>query len=241
MTDFDLGDLDSPFDTTKVNHSMTERTFRVPNTRLGTSLDARDSNKNKGILPTLESHFGRIEDQSDHELIRACLDGDQSAWKELVNRYARLVYSIPRRYSLSSTDADDVMQNVFTIVFRRLGSLRDKERLSAWLITIAHRESMRVSKQTVDDAEMDDAAYDDDDPPLERIQKWERLNFIHRGLDRMGSPCRDLLVALFFESDSADYHRVAERFGMAIGAVGPTRARCFKKLEAILLALGFDW
>ncbi len=159
----------------------------------------------------------------------------------MVNRYARLIYSIPRRYGLSPTDADDVLQNVFTIVFCRLGSLRDKERLSAWLITIAHRESMRVSKQTIYDAELDDSTDDGNDPPLECVERWERLNLIHRALDRMGSPCRDLLVALFFESDSADYQRVAERFGMPVGAVGPTRARCFKKLEAILLALGFDW
>lgn len=240
MSDFDFRDFFS-FDIAKVDHFMAGRILRIPNPGLSTRLDSRDSNINERTLLTLESHIGHIEEQSDHELIRACLDGNQSAWKELVDRYARLVYSIPRRYSLSAADADDVLQNVFTIVFRRLGSLRNKERLSAWLITIAHRESMRLSKQAVYEADMDDSADNGDDPALEYIQKWERLNYIHRALDRMDSPCRDLLVALFFESDSADYHRVAERFGMAVGAVGPTRARCFKKLEAILLALGFDW
>ncbi|HYN88697.1 MAG TPA: sigma factor, partial [Ardenticatenaceae bacterium] len=71
--------------------------------------------------------------RSDPALIQACINGDQSGWNELVDRYGRLVYSIPQRYGLSATDADDVFQNVFTIVLRRLESLRDQTRLSAWL------------------------------------------------------------------------------------------------------------
>jgi hypothetical protein len=46
--------------------------------------------------------------RTDSELIQACLDGNESAWYELIDRYKRLIYSIPLRQGLSMTDADDV-------------------------------------------------------------------------------------------------------------------------------------
>ena len=50
---------------------------------------------------------------SDADLIKACLDGRQAAWDEVVDRYGRLVYSIPRRYGFSDADADDIFQTVY--------------------------------------------------------------------------------------------------------------------------------
>ena len=85
--------------------------------------------------------------ESDAALVRACLAGDEDAWEELVDRYGRLVYSIPRRLGLSAVDADDVFQNVFAALFRRLADLRDQSRLTSWLITTTYRECWRAGKQ----------------------------------------------------------------------------------------------
>jgi RNA polymerase sigma factor (sigma-70 family) len=183
---------------------------------------------------------GLGSERSDQNLVQACLDGDESAWKEIVTRYGRLVYSIPRRYGLAATDADDVFQNVFTIVFRRLATLRDQTRLAAWLITVTHREALRLSKHLPPFSELDETSEDGHSPPLEQVQDWERQHLVHRALDQVGQPCRDLLTALFLDSGELTYEKVAQRLGIPVGAVGPTRARCFKKLEAILVALGFD-
>ena len=77
--------------------------------------------------------------RSDSCLIQACLDGEDAAWRELVDRYGRLVYSVALRYGLSAVDVDDVFQNVFTIVFNQLAQLRNQKLLAAWLITITWR------------------------------------------------------------------------------------------------------
>lgn len=180
------------------------------------------------------------EYRSDPALIQACLDGDESAWNELVERYGRLVYSIPQRYGLSPSDADDVFQNVFTIVLRRLDSLRDQTRLSAWLITTTHRECWRLGKQARGQTELDETIADGRIPPSEQVQRWERQQLVREALSQLDPRCQELLTALFLDSTSPSYEEVAERLGMAVGSVGPTRARCFKKLETILEALGID-
>ena len=42
------------------------------------------------------------------------------------------------------------------------------------------------------------------------------------------------MLALFAGSDPPRYEEIAEKLGMKVGSIGPTRVRCFKKLEKIL-------
>ncbi len=178
--------------------------------------------------------------RDDTQLIQACLDGDDGAWKELIERYGRLVYSIPIRYGFSAADADEVFQNVFTIVFRQLRKLRQQAALAAWLITITHRESLRVARLARSHEDLDENIADNATPPPDRLETWERQQLVREALNRIEPPCRELLIALFIESPTPSYDKIAARFGISVGSVGPTRARCFKKFEAVLVSMGFD-
>jgi RNA polymerase sigma factor (sigma-70 family) len=177
---------------------------------------------------------------NDDIMVQRCIAGDGAAWEELVNHYGRLVYSIPRRYGLSAADADDVFQNVFSIVLQRLPSLRDQKMLAAWLITITHRESWRLRRREKIPEELDESVVDDGTPPQEQVLIWERQHVVHQALERLGEPCRKLLIALFLDPSEQSYKEIATQLGIAVGSIGPTRARCFKKLEAILVDMGVD-
>jgi len=174
----------------------------------------------------------------DSILVQNCLAGDQAAWKELVNRYGRLVYSIPRKYGLSVADADDVVQNVFSIVLRRLSSLRNEKTLAAWLITVTCRESWKLGKEREVTEELVESFSDDGMPPHEQVLLWERQHLVRQALAQLGEPCQSLLTALFLDPNEPSYQEVATRQGIPLGSIGPTRARCFKKLEAILVDMG---
>ena len=69
----------------------------------------------------------------------ACLAGDESAWREVVARYGRLVHSILKRYSLDRDAAEDVFQEVFAILLRQLPGIRRRTALPKWFITTTHR------------------------------------------------------------------------------------------------------
>jgi RNA polymerase sigma factor (sigma-70 family) len=177
---------------------------------------------------------------SDQHLIGACLRGDHSAWNLLIERYGRLVYSIPRRYGLSEADADDVFANCWAAAFRHLEKLQDQSRLSSWLITTAHRECWRVSRQRKETAALDPHFADIGSPSEDCVAAWEQQHLVWQALDVLGQPCKDLLVALFLDPSEPNYQVVAARLGMKVGSIGATRARCFRKLEKILVELGLD-
>ncbi|MFN8473383.1 MAG: sigma-70 family RNA polymerase sigma factor [Anaerolineae bacterium] len=177
----------------------------------------------------------------DALLIRSCLDGQEEAWNQLVARYRRLVYSIINRFGFAETDCDDIFQNVFVTVFRRLSSLQNESCLTAWLITITQRECQQFRRRARPCDALDETIADTTYVGEGAVHQWERLKLLHEALDRLDPRSQELLMALFLDPQRPSYSEVAARLGMAEGSVAPTRARSLKKLESILVEMGFDF
>jgi len=182
--------------------------------------------------------------EGDHvvELLRRCVVGEARAWDEFIARYSRLVYSIPRRYGLSASDSEDVMQAVFVAAFRSLARIDDPSRIASWLITSAHRESWRVGRERralADSTEFSAHFADLGSPPTESTETWERQDRVDGALAELGGTCEELLRSLYSRRGEPDYQAISARLGMPVGSIGPTRARCLKKLERLLVAAGF--
>lgn len=172
---------------------------------------------------------------TDAELAANAATGSSQAQAALVDRYKRLVYSIPKRYSLDDSTCDDVFQNVFIALFRSLNSVRDQQSISKWLMTTTHRECWRISRKTSPPDEWTQSQRDRHDaPPDDAAETWERQARVHEGLSDLGGMCEKLLRAIFLERNAPDYSALADRLGLAVGSIGPTRARCLAKLAQIL-------
>lgn len=191
-------------------------------------------------LPPKAVFRRRAASFDDAQLVAACLKGDSEAWDEVVDRFGRLVYSIPRRYGLSDADADDVFQTAFAILYERLGQLRDPNRLSAWLIRTTHRECYRVGKRSGGYVDLDRVIENVAEPSDDLLETWETRHLVRQALRRLGGRCEGLLTALFLAPGQPRYDTIAEQLGMKIGSIGPTRARCFEKLEKILIDMGLS-
>jgi DNA-directed RNA polymerase specialized sigma24 family protein len=68
----------------------------------------------------------------------------------------------------------------------------------------------------------------------DNVEHWELAEWLDEGLLLVGKPCRDLLSALYLDPEQPSYAEVAERLGMAIGSVGPTRIRCLERMRRVL-------
>jgi RNA polymerase sigma factor (sigma-70 family) len=195
------------------------------------------------IASTLKliSRPANLTGSDDHLLVQMCLDGVAAAWDTLVERYRKLVYSIPVQLGLGEADADDVFQSVFLTLHRFLRTLRDRTRLSAWLITTTRRECYRLIKRRRRDGafplEVFETAGESVDQQTER---WETQQTVRRALEKLGDRDRRLVSMLFLDQGSPNYEAIAAEMGMRIGSIGPTRARILAKLQRILeeMAMG---
>lgn len=186
-----------------------------------------------------------VAQREDRDLIAACLAGEPAAWETLVTRYQRLVYSIPMKARLSADDAADIFQSVWLKLYEKLGSLRDHEKLSSWLITTTTREVWRVAARNRRDSAPVSADDDEQSNPLEQIaatapladaerEMLEQQQIVREAVESLAERCRNLLTMLFYEKDELSYAEIARRMGMPVPSVGPTRARCLEKMKKLL-------
>lgn len=97
----------------------------------------------------------------DEELIRGCLNGDQNAWSDLLDRYKALIYSVPVKRGLPPDGAADVFQEVCMTLLAELPNLREHRALAAWLIRTAVHKCMhweRARRRYVGPDGLDDVA-----------------------------------------------------------------------------------
>lgn len=166
----------------------------------------------------------------DNELIERCLKGDQTAWKDLVLRYQRLVYSIARVFCSNTEDVSDVFQQVWLELYQQLADVRNIEALPAWLMTVTRRRSYAVLHARYGSEPLENDIPDNS----EKLVQVEREHSIERALDQLPDRCRRLIDLLYFDASEPSYAQIATALGMPEASIGPTRARCLDKLRKLL-------
>ena len=76
---------------------------------------------------------------SDFELIRRTLEGDQSAFTVLVNKYQKWVHTLVWRKIGDFHVAEEITQDVFLKVYKKLSTLKPSDHFTGWLYVIATR------------------------------------------------------------------------------------------------------
>lgn len=193
-------------------------------------------------MKTREAH----ETWSDVRLVRACLDGRQDAWTAIVQKYRRLIYSIPVKRGFSPEDASDIFQSVCLELLKEMPRLREPRALAGWLIQVtAHkcfhfrrREARYVATANDETLTQLDArpALPDLDELFDEVHREQVLRDAVRALTKR---CKKLVSMLFFEFPPIPYDEVAKTLGLARGSIGFIRRRCLDRLRRNLEEKGF--
>jgi RNA polymerase sigma factor (sigma-70 family) len=169
-------------------------------------------------------------------LVTRARDGDQTAWDEIIERFAPLVWSICHRFRLSEADGHDVGQNVWLRLVEHLDVLREPAALPGWLATTTRRECIRVQRLGWKrDRQLVEPEYDlPADEDQTQVDQWliaaEREVALRTAFAELGERCRELLALLMADPPVA-YIDISSRMGMPVGAIGPNRSRCLGRMR----------
>ncbi len=182
-------------------------------------------------------------EKSDAALLRLCQKGDETAWNDLVERFQRLIFAIPRRAGLSEEQASDVFQDVFFELFKKLDNIEQLDKIRAWLVTTAKFKTwgvIRERKGLLTDLSEEDLAKEMegmvDAMPLadDILVQMEEQHLIRAALKQLEERCRTIISMIYLREPPASYAEVGEKIGVGETSISPLRTRCLKKLTDLL-------
>lgn len=106
-----------------------------------------------------------MEKESDAQLIQRILSGDEAAFDVLVQRHQKSVHALAWRKIGDFHDAEEITQDTFLQVYKKLATLKDPYKFAGWLYVIANRlciDRMRQKNLTTQSLE---------DTPMEEVEK----------------------------------------------------------------------
>lgn len=196
------------------------------------------------VLEKIEIEFpAKGLEKSDAELVKACRRGDEAAWNQLVDRYQRLIFAIPRRAGLSEEQAADILQEVFLTLFEKLDEIEQPEKIRSWIVTTAkfktwglvRNEKGFYSPESEEEMEQEMANLPDTSPLADELLiELEQQHLIRTALKELEERCQKILSMIYLRDAAASYAEVAVAVGVGETSISPMRARCLKKLAKIL-------
>lgn len=173
------------------------------------------------------------------DLVAGARAGDRECWDSIVSRFEVLVWAVVRSFGLGRADSFDAAQMVWLRLVERLDTIREPDRLGAWLVTTARREAMKLSEggQRVAVADPLEAFRHLADPrdPFERVVDRAELVQVLDAFDRLPERCRSFLRVVLVDPPPS-YEEIASALGVPIGTIGPRRQRCLAQLRAAVRA-----
>lgn len=168
------------------------------------------------------------------ELLARARAGDETAWREIVSRYQALVFHVIRSHRIPDSEGEDLFQETFLRLHRHAIGIADAGALARWLSVTARNLCIDQIGRRRREVLVADVPEGVDPAPLaaEALEKLEQGQLVREAVNELSERCRNLLAALYFDAREPDYRAVAERLGIPVGSIGPTRARCLARLLA---------
>ena len=182
--------------------------------------------------------MGPLFASDDARILAGIRAGDEGALLELYRANRSPVGALVTRNSGTADDAEDILQEAIVTLWERVrtGKFEYTARLSTFLYATARnlwmRRLARARREPPAGAGTDEAGSGDPDP-LELMVEGEEASIISSALNRLGEPCRKLLLLFYWEE------RTMEEIAAALGFVNADSAKskkyqCKKALEKLL-------
>ena len=176
----------------------------------------------------------------DRDLIAAVIRGDEAAFGQLVERYKERVFRLLGRYCRDSVECEDLAQEVFLKVFRKLHTFKHGSQFYTWLyrvtVNAATDHLSRASSRRlrlVEDTEVFERGDEVCEGPTARLEKEEAGKVTREIVQQLPEKFRTILVLREFEGLS--YTEIAEILEIRLGTVESRLFRARKRFKDALL------
>ena len=175
---------------------------------------------------------------SDIDLCKLAANGSLAAFELIYERYHRRTYSLCLRMSSSQTEAEDLTQEVFIQLFRKIGSFRGDSAFSTWLhrltvnqVLMHFRRRSVKNERTSDDGEMPEQTVRGSANP-NKMQIVDRIA-LKNAIAELPNGYRNVFV--LHDVEGFEHEEVARMMGISVGTSKSQLHKARLKLRGLLI------
>jgi RNA polymerase sigma-70 factor (ECF subfamily) len=173
----------------------------------------------------------------DREIIEAFLDGSQSAFNVLIQKYQKKVYWIVRKMVIDHFDADDITQEVFIKLNSSLVEFRGESKFFTYLYKIATNYSLnhlskkkREAQRTTDIETVDIAA--DEKSSGDLIDDSARTKLLEEAIGNLPEQQRAVFNMRYY--DDLSYEEISQITNKSVGGMKANYFHAVKNIQKFL-------
>ncbi len=187
-----------------------------------------------------------MENKTDGEIIALYKDGNQGAFKELINRYTSILYNFTARLT-GPANAPDLVQEIFIKVWKNINNFDEtKASFKTWVFTIARNTTtdfLRKKKSVLfsdmamegEDGDMEDVSESIPDESLlpdKLLEKLQDKEVLNKTLLKIKPSYREIL-SLHYEEDLT-FDEIGKVLGQPLNTVKSKHRRAILELRKLL-------
>lgn len=194
--------------------------------------------------PSLPASFSPVREEAvnpnedDFALAQKAAGGNIAAFEILYERYHRRTYSLCFRMTSSPTEAEDLTQEVFIQLFRKIGSFRGASAFSTWLhrltvnqVLMHFRRRSVKSEKTSEDGEMPEQVVSGTEDP-NRMPVVDRIA-LNNAIGELPNGYRN--VFLLHDVEGYEHEEIARLMGISVGTSKSQLHKARLKLRGLLI------
>lgn len=173
------------------------------------------------------------QNESDFDLVESYLSGDESSFNKIVARYQHKIYWHARRMTGNHFDADEVLQEVMIVMYKKLKDFQFKSSLYTWLYKITATRSINYLRKkklreifSLDDSEP--AALNSKEEIVVNIEDKEKLKHLDEVLKLLPEKQRQIFIMRTF--DELSYEEISQITGKSTGGLKANYFHAIRKI-----------
>jgi RNA polymerase sigma-70 factor (ECF subfamily) len=179
---------------------------------------------------------------SEAEAIRQARDGGAAAFEYLYKLHCGRVYSVCMRMIKNPAEAEDLTQQAFLHLFRKIGTFRAESRFSTWLhrvtMNIVFMHLRRKKSMEIPGEVLESYSSNEENPRVDRSGDTSMLGAIDRfnlkrAVSKLPSGCKQIF--LMYDVMGYQHQEIARLLGCSTGCSKSQLHKARKRLRRLLL------
>jgi RNA polymerase sigma-70 factor (ECF subfamily) len=178
-----------------------------------------------------------MEIVDDKLLVDKFLNGDENAFKQIVNRYSKKIYWHARGMLNNHFDADEVTQEVFIVLYKKLHTFNYDSNLYTWIYRITSTRTLNFirKKKVKEFFSLSEANYSNIESETDiqdHFEKQDEITQIENALQKISVKQREVFILKNFEGMT--YQEISDITGKSIGGLKANYFHALKKVTELL-------